>query len=197
MSGYLRSEDNDNKAAYVTRRDDAQVKELPSQADWDACVAETEFNSFWVCMWGSYGTYGDASLLHAGVHFFVGGNWNTTGGIAFGDFWDANTSPNDPIWWSHHANLDRMWWQWNIQTGNDLATDDDNCGKFYGGVVKDPQPVGHNLYQKFYPEFYAFRSIDEISTLGGLTINEACYYFNTNRLPYSYDETGSLEQVDV
>lgn len=144
---------------------------------------------------GTYGSYGKASLLHAGVHLFAGGTWNDTERTILGDFYDANTSPNDPLWWSHHANLDRLWWQWKKEKGDALATDDDYCGNYYGGETVYPQPVGHNLWQKFYPEFYAFRSIDEISALGGLTINEACYYFNTERMPYTYDETGSLEQL--
>jgi hypothetical protein len=49
--------------------------------------------------------------------------------------------------------------------------------------------VGHNLWQRFSPAFYAFRTIDEISTLGGLTLNEACAGFHNDVLPYYYDET--------
>jgi len=29
---------------------------------------------------------------------------------------DPFTSPADPIFWLHHANLDRVWWSW--QAGN-------------------------------------------------------------------------------
>jgi hypothetical protein len=76
---------------------------------------------------GAYGEYAPYSILHGGticsisesssarltwltaaigVHFFAGGMWNTTGGgLGMGDFLDPYTSPNDPIWWSHHANL--------------------------------------------------------------------------------------------
>ena len=39
--------------------------------------------------------------VHGGVHVWVGG--------AMGS---VPTSPADPIFWMHHANLDRLWWQW-------------------------------------------------------------------------------------
>ena len=39
--------------------------------------------------------------VHGGVHIWVGG--------AMGS---VPTAPADPIFWMHHANLDRLWWQW-------------------------------------------------------------------------------------
>lgn len=39
--------------------------------------------------------------VHGGVHVWVGG--------AMGS---VPTAPADPIFWMHHANLDRLWWQW-------------------------------------------------------------------------------------
>ena len=39
--------------------------------------------------------------VHGGVHVWVGG---TMSFIA--------TAPADPIFWMHHANIDRLWWQW-------------------------------------------------------------------------------------
>ncbi len=39
--------------------------------------------------------------IHDWVHMWVGG---TMGIIA--------TAPADPIFWMHHANIDRLWWQW-------------------------------------------------------------------------------------
>ena len=39
--------------------------------------------------------------VHGGVHVWVGG--------AMGS---VPTSPADPMFWMHHANLDRLWWQW-------------------------------------------------------------------------------------
>lgn len=46
--------------------------------------------------------------VHGGVHIWVGGTMS-----------DASVSPADPIFWLHHANLDRLWWQWyNSPQGN-------------------------------------------------------------------------------
>jgi tyrosinase len=56
-------------------------------------------------------TYGDftgpINGIHGSVHIWVGG---TMSGFA---------SPADPVFWLHHANLDRLWWVWyNSPQGN-------------------------------------------------------------------------------
>lgn len=46
--------------------------------------------------------------IHGGVHIWVGGTMS-----------DAGVSPADPVFWLHHANLDRLWWVWyNSPAGN-------------------------------------------------------------------------------
>jgi len=46
--------------------------------------------------------------IHGGVHIWVGGTMS-----------DASISPADPVFWLHHANLDRLWWGWyNSAAGN-------------------------------------------------------------------------------
>jgi tyrosinase len=39
--------------------------------------------------------------IHGAVHVWVGGNMGA-----------IPTAPSDPIFWMHHANVDRLWWQW-------------------------------------------------------------------------------------
>ena len=56
--------------------------------------------------------YGDFSSIvngiHGSVHIWVGGTMS-----------DASVSPADPVFWLHHANLDRLWWVWyNSAQGN-------------------------------------------------------------------------------
>ncbi|KDR80002.1 hypothetical protein GALMADRAFT_222927 [Galerina marginata CBS 339.88] len=46
----------------------------------------------------------DASGLHGGGHYGVGGT--------LGEMGDLYNSPSDPIFYLHHANLDRVWWSW-------------------------------------------------------------------------------------
>jgi tyrosinase len=47
--------------------------------------------------------------IHGSVHIWVGGTMS-----------DASVSPADPVFWLHHANLDRLWWAWynNPSAGN-------------------------------------------------------------------------------
>ena len=59
--------------------------------------------------------------LHNRVHLWVaGGDFAPVGtpvtapiaaADAFGTMW-ANTSPNDPVFWLHHSNIDRLWTEW-------------------------------------------------------------------------------------
>ncbi len=46
--------------------------------------------------------------IHGSLHIWVGGTMS-----------DASISPADPVFWLHHANLDRLWWVWyNSPQGN-------------------------------------------------------------------------------
>ncbi len=47
------------------------------------------------------------SSMHNAVHVWVGGQMQTA------------SSPNDPVFFLHHANIDRLWWQWQARYGND------------------------------------------------------------------------------
>jgi hypothetical protein len=48
------------------------------------------------------------NAVHGMVHMWVGGTMS-----------DATRSPADPVFWLHHANLDRLWWAWyNSAQGN-------------------------------------------------------------------------------
>lgn len=51
---------------------------------------------------------GPEGVPELGVH---GGGHYATGGDPGRDFY---VSPGDPIFWSHHANIDRVWWIWQM-----------------------------------------------------------------------------------
>jgi tyrosinase len=57
----------------------------------------------------NYGQFsGIINGIHGSVHIWVGGTMS-----------DASVSPADPVFWLHHANLDRLWWVWyNSPQGN-------------------------------------------------------------------------------
>ena len=63
-----------------------------------ATMGLTDFGNF--SLNGSGATW-PLEGIHNVIHMWVGG---TMGVIA--------TAPADPIFWMHHANIDRLWWQW-------------------------------------------------------------------------------------
>ena len=63
-----------------------------------SAMAQTTYNNF----------TGPINAIHGSIHIWVGGTMS-----------DASVSPADPVFWLHHANLDRLWWQWyNSSAGN-------------------------------------------------------------------------------
>ena len=61
--------------------------------------------------------------IHGSVHIWVGGTMS-----------DASISPADPVFWLHHANLDRLWWVWY----NSPAGNHQNPGLTGADAVMDP-----------------------------------------------------------
>ena len=87
--------------------------------------------------------------LHAFAHSVIGGSqvdwddWDK--GIAhqldiLGTMDSVPSSPYDPIFWLHHANVDRLWAQWQDQGHSGLT--------FYPDINK---PFGHNLADPMWP----------------------------------------------
>lgn len=59
---------------------------------------------------------GHASAMHNAVHLWVAGFVDSSAG-ALGTM-SFNTSPNDPIFFLHHANVDRIWAMWERRNGS-------------------------------------------------------------------------------
>lgn len=76
------------------------------------------------------------SVMHNVVHLWIGGVWGPDG-INQGQM-VMNSSPNDPMFWLHHANIDRLWWVWEQTHGFEYRPQT-------GG------PPGHNLYDTMWP----------------------------------------------
>jgi tyrosinase len=81
--------------------------------------------------------------LHNGVHLWVGGIDGDQQGTM-----DLNTSLNDPVFWLHHANIDRIWQAW-IEAN----------GEVYEPISGWPRP-DENLNQEMIP----FSEVDEPAT---------------------------------
>jgi len=80
-----------------TRRDPDDPTNLPTQADVDGVIGTadwTDFNS-------------QLENIHDNVHGWVGGDMGVVA-----------TSAYDPIFWSHHCMIDRIWWLYQVRNGN-------------------------------------------------------------------------------
>jgi tyrosinase len=75
-----------------------------------------------------------ASRMHNIVHLWVGGVWQDS----VGGTMTLNTSPNDPVFFIHHANIDRMWAAWEERHPGSYQPQS-------GG------PQGHNLHDDMWP----------------------------------------------
>lgn len=76
---------------------------LPAEADIDSVVSETDWDSFTSAL----------EDVHDKVHMWVGGDM---GRLSFAAY--------DPIFWSHHAMIDRLWWLWQVKNGNSNISPD-------------------------------------------------------------------------
>ncbi|KAI4678830.1 hypothetical protein J4E81_010558 [Alternaria sp. BMP 2799] len=105
-------------------------------------MAQADYGWFARTMEG--GPAWDDSQIHAGGHFGVGGTYGQMG--------DPFASPADPIFWLHHANIDRVWWSWQARdlrnrlrdiSGPMVLQDWDNAQG--GNVTLDfPLSLGYN-----------------------------------------------------
>jgi len=75
------------------------VTRAPGSTAWLASIASGVPATLAVTNYTGFAT--QLEDIHNMVHVWVGG---TMSGIP--------TAPADPIFWMHHANVDRLWWQW-------------------------------------------------------------------------------------
>jgi tyrosinase len=86
------------------------------------------------------------STPHNAIHVDVGGEW-VQGGVTM-DGWMINpdTAALDPIFWLHHANIDRLWSVWNrISSSNTDPTGSVNVG---GQPISWPTSVPFSFYDE-------------------------------------------------
>src|SRR5207237_770766 len=79
--------------------------------------------------------------IHNRVHLWVAGGTPPQFTDAGDMFW--GTSPNDPVFWLHHANLDRLWAAWRRMYPSEPYRP--------SGSGSEVGPAGHNLYDKMQP----------------------------------------------
>ncbi len=82
---------------------DATAMTLPASSDVDAALDADSYDSY---PWSGSSTGFRANVeynLHNTVHRWIGGTMGMM------------TSPNDPVFWLHHCNIDRLWAVWMRQ----------------------------------------------------------------------------------
>lgn len=78
----------------------AQVTDALNQTQYDVPPYAYDTNGFRGRMEG----WASGPRMHNLVHRWVGGDML------------AGTAPNDPVFWLHHCNVDRLWWAWQTKT---------------------------------------------------------------------------------
>ncbi|HWY90235.1 MAG TPA: tyrosinase family protein [Solirubrobacteraceae bacterium] len=113
--------------ARSTSRNPGAPNALPTQADVDRVLALTDFRDFSTQL----------QDIHDGVHGWVGGDM---GSIA--------TSAFDPVFWAHHAMIDRIWYLWQQRHGvNNIPPDYLDKALFPGYTVQqvlDVRALGYD-----------------------------------------------------
>ena len=113
----------------IARDPDTQITRLPTQADVSVAMAYTNYET---------APYIESSAgVNMAMEGWIGNNapWgihNDVHGYIGGDMGGMN-AVNDPIFFLVHANIDRLWWQW--QQKNGINTYQPTTGA----------PTGHNL----------------------------------------------------
>jgi tyrosinase len=88
---------------HMTARSPQSPAELPTSAEVDDLLLRTDWNDFTDAL----------EDIHDRIHGWVSGDMGIVATAAY-----------DPIFWSHHAMIDRIWWLWQKQNGNsNISTD--------------------------------------------------------------------------
>ena len=111
-----------------------------------------------------------AGSIHNRVHLWVGGSML------------PESSPNDPVFWLHHCNIDRLWAQWQREHPAEAYRPQ--------GGVGDTGPVGHNLNDSMQPW-------GGTTTVASTLDHHAMGYWYDTDPPEAILTTPSLNFVDV
>jgi len=203
----LRSENNDNNNPYVTRfgdefhfehNDGIQCSTLLGYwSDWYECIELGRVRKIPIT--------GKSFSWHSGAHVYTGslqaGFQSLSKPIVIqgGDMLDVITSPNDPMFMLHHANLDRskMWYMYNNYNKENI---------FWGFPVQNSVSVpanqvypGINLNEEASSAWGFTRKLLGLKTPGNqdalLTHADALCMLNVWTAPYVYDDMQEEAQM--
>lgn len=92
----------------LTRRFPGDPAELPTAQSIKDLLDLGQFNDFSTQL----------EDIHDAIHGWTGGNDGTVGG----DMGSLSTAAWDPIFWSHHCMIDRLWYLWQMKHGGNNIT---------------------------------------------------------------------------
>jgi tyrosinase len=119
-NGFLRGTKSTNTNQYNTRY--GRVPSVPTKGSSSACASTSVFPWIkWYACIETGDSGGPSPSFHSNPHPSIGGS----SGTSQGDFLDPVSSPNDPIFMLHHANLDRNKLHW-------MSANSDSVSYFYG-----------------------------------------------------------------
>jgi len=87
----------------MTRRFPGNPASLPTAAQVTTVLNLSQFNDF----------TNQLESFHDFIHGWTGGN----NGMVGGDMGSVGTAAWDPIFWSHHCMIDRLWYSWQLKHG--------------------------------------------------------------------------------
>ncbi|KZL66551.1 amino acid transporter [Colletotrichum tofieldiae] len=126
--------------------------ELVSQDIVNACNALEGYNDFNNCLGGS---------PHTSGHYAIGGTMD-----------DVSLSPADPLFFMHHTNLDRLWWEWQSKNTSRL-TDMGGRNVAVGTLLVEAQPK--SLPVAAFAPYFGYNgnvtSLDHIMWMAGTAEN--------------------------
>ncbi len=94
FSSPIQASGREDPSVKATFRDEGVDGELPTPADLADVLAERDFFTFQTKL----------ESLHDGVHVWTGGTMQSIATAAY-----------DPVFWAHHAMIDRVWYLWQLQ----------------------------------------------------------------------------------
>jgi tyrosinase len=90
----------------LTRRFPGNPAQLPTQQEIRTLLTRSQFNDFSTQL----------ENYHDGIHGWTGGNSGPPSFVG-GDMGSVATAAWDPIFWSHHCMIDRLWYLWQTRHG--------------------------------------------------------------------------------
>ncbi|HXO19706.1 MAG TPA: tyrosinase family protein [Thermoanaerobaculia bacterium] len=109
----------------TTRRFPGSPSDLPAPGEVQALLALSSFSDF----------TSQVQDIHDRIHGWTGGMGVVGGKQVGGDMGTISTAAFDPIFYSHHCMIDRIWYLWQLQHGQN------NIPSTYLGMTLTPFPL--------------------------------------------------------